>query len=93
MAGNICQTANFGNTFYLRYQMHASGADPIIKRKVAEGVLYVGASASSICAGQTASIGFWKGWDDPGFGESWQGIVENKHSTDVEPTNQVCASV
>ena len=61
----------YGNTFYLRYQMHASGADPIIKRKVAEGVMYIGASASSICAGQTASIGFWKGWDDPGFGESW----------------------
>merc|ERR1712048_532813 len=24
-----------------------------------------------MCAGRTISIAFWKGWDDPGYGQEW----------------------
>merc|ERR1712187_319603 len=33
--------------------------------------VYVGASAGSMCAGQSISVAFWKGWDDPGYGKEW----------------------
>merc|ERR1739844_108179 len=33
-----------------------------------EGVLIVAASAGVVCVGETAQIGFWKGWDSRTFG-------------------------
>lgn len=54
-----------GNTFYLWHHMRQSGLDALVRRRVAEGALYVGASAGSIVAGQSISTALWKGWDDP----------------------------
>ena len=52
-----------GNTFYLHYHM-ARHLD-LIRKSLDDGVVYVGSSAGSICAGKTISIALWKGWDDP----------------------------
>jgi len=70
--GVDCIYVDQGNTFYLRSQMRTSGFDTIVGHLVREtGVVYVGASSGSICAGRTISVAFWKGWDNPGFGEPW----------------------
>lgn len=67
-----CIYVDQGNTFYLRYQMRTSGFDKLVGHLVREtGVVYVGASSGSICAGRTISVAFWKGWDSPGFGTPW----------------------
>ncbi|KAK3255460.1 hypothetical protein CYMTET_35356 [Cymbomonas tetramitiformis] len=58
---------DYGNTFYLTYYMRSSGFAGLIHSAVKQGILYVGSSASTIAAGPTASIAFWKGWDDPGY--------------------------
>jgi len=60
-----------GNTFYLRYFMRASGFDKLVPSLVRDGVIYVGVSSGSISAGQSISTAFWKGWDNPGYGEEW----------------------
>merc|ERR1719469_1782513 len=59
-----CIYLELGNTYYLLHSLRASGADELILKAADEGVLIVGASAGSICLGETAQIGFWKGWDD-----------------------------
>jgi len=70
--GVDCIYVDQGNTFYLRYQMRTSGFDTLVGHLVREtGVVYVGASSGSICAGRTISVAFWKGWDNPGFGTPW----------------------
>ncbi|KAK3258572.1 hypothetical protein CYMTET_32387 [Cymbomonas tetramitiformis] len=69
----------YGNTFYLRYHMHQSGFDELIAPLVDSGVVYIGSSASTICAGITISIAFWKGWDNPGVGAEWDlSVTEEK---------------
>jgi len=60
-----------GNTFYLMHHMRKSGFAEVIPRLLNQGMLYVGSSASTICAGETVSIAFWKGWDNPGYGTDW----------------------
>ncbi|MBI4441499.1 Type 1 glutamine amidotransferase-like domain-containing protein [Candidatus Woesearchaeota archaeon] len=45
-----------GNTFYLLYQLRASGFDRQIKEDVANGKVYVGVSAGSIIAGPEIGI-------------------------------------
>ena len=40
-----------GNTFYLLDQVIKTGCDEIIKRKVDEGVIYIGSSAGAMIAG------------------------------------------
>lgn len=60
-----------GNTFYLRYYMRTSGFDQLVPSLVREGVVYVGASSGSIAAGASVRSAFWKGWDDPGYGQEW----------------------
>merc|ERR1719498_419708 len=60
-----------GNTFYLRYYMSTSGFDELVPPLLNDGVVYVGASSGSIVLGATISIAFWKGWDNPGYGEPW----------------------
>eukprot|EP00238_Polyblepharides_amylifera_P003653 CAMPEP_0196580232 /NCGR_PEP_ID=MMETSP1081-20130531/27978_1 /TAXON_ID=36882 /ORGANISM="Pyramimonas amylifera, Strain CCMP720" /LENGTH=210 /DNA_ID=CAMNT_0041900059 /DNA_START=203 /DNA_END=835 /DNA_ORIENTATION=+ len=62
---------DYGNTFYLMHYIRASGFEDLITPLVLDGLLFVGSSASTICAGETVSIAFWKGWDNPGFGEEW----------------------
>jgi len=62
---------DLGNTFYLRYYMRKSGFDDLVPSLLQEGVVYVGVSSGSICAGQSISTAFWKGWDDPGYGQEW----------------------
>ena len=54
-----------GNTFFLWHHMRKSGLDALVRRRVDEGMLYVGASAGSIVAGHSISTAYWKGWDDP----------------------------
>jgi len=72
LAGVDCVYLELGNTFYLRYQMQASGFDELIKPLVLEkGVVLVGASAGSICMGRSVTTALWKGWDDPGYGKDW----------------------
>lgn len=54
--GKICKNADIihiagGNTFYLLEKINESGFDEIIKRRVEEGVMYVGSSAGACLAG------------------------------------------
>lgn len=55
-----------GNTFFLQYHIIKSGfweaADPLLRNNE---LLYVGASAGAIVAGQSIETAFWKGWDNP----------------------------
>lgn len=60
-----------GNTFYLRHYMRTSGFDQLVPWLLREGVVYVGASSGSITAGASVRSAFWKGWDDPGYGQEW----------------------
>jgi peptidase E len=60
-----------GNTFYLRYFMRSSGFDRLVHSLVRDGIIYVGVSSGSINAGQSITTAFWKGWDNPGYGEEW----------------------
>lgn len=63
---------DWGNTFYLRHQMRVSGFDELAPAMVRAGrCIYVGASSGSICAGRSVEPAFWKGWDFPGHGTSW----------------------
>jgi len=72
LEGVDCIYVDSGNTFYLRYYMRTSGFDILAPPLVREGgVMYVGASAGSMCAGRTISVAFWKGWDNPGYGQEW----------------------
>uniref|UniRef100_A0A7S4DQ19 Uncharacterized protein n=1 Tax=Lotharella globosa TaxID=91324 RepID=A0A7S4DQ19_9EUKA len=57
--------AECGNTFFLHYHLKNSGMKKHINTLLDEGVVYVGASAGSICAGKTSAMALWKGWDDP----------------------------
>eukprot|EP00929_Paragymnodinium_shiwhaense_P010224 TRINITY_DN114773_c0_g1_i1.p1 TRINITY_DN114773_c0_g1~~TRINITY_DN114773_c0_g1_i1.p1 ORF type:complete len:480 (-),score=91.66 TRINITY_DN114773_c0_g1_i1:254-1693(-) len=67
-----CVYVDMGNTFYLRHWMRVSGFDRLLPPLVQEqGLVYVGASSGSICAGKTIGTAFWKGWDDPGYGKEW----------------------
>jgi len=67
-----CVYVEQGNTYYLRYFMHASGFDKLVPPLVLDsGLVYAGASAGSVCAGRTISTCFWKGWDCPGYGQEW----------------------
>lgn len=72
LKGVDCIYVDMGNTFYLGYQMRKSGffelVPPLVNR---HGVIYVGASAGSVAAGATLGTAFWKGWDDPGYGQEW----------------------
>ncbi len=54
-----------GNTFFLWQHMRESGVADLVRRRVGEGVLYVGCSAGAIVAGRSIRPAFWKGWDDP----------------------------
>ena len=65
LAEAACTFVLGGNTFYLMHWMRVSGFDALVRRRVSEGMLYVGASAGSIVAGQSISTAYWKGWDDP----------------------------
>jgi len=72
LEGVDCVYVEMGNTYYLRYYMHKSGFDVLVPPLVRDaGVLYVGASAGSMAAGRTISVAFWKGWDNPGYGQEW----------------------
>jgi len=62
---------DMGNTFYLRHYMRTSGFDQLLPPLLKEGVVYVGASSGSVAVGQSVSTAFWKGWDNPGYGEEW----------------------
>ncbi|KAJ1460950.1 hypothetical protein M885DRAFT_508435 [Pelagophyceae sp. CCMP2097] len=53
-----------GNTYNLAHHVHASGGGEIIKDLLADGTVFVGASAGSILAGRTVQTVFWKNWDD-----------------------------
>lgn len=67
-----CVFVEQGNTFFLRYYMHASGFDKLVPPLVLDsGLVYAGASAGSVCAGRTINTSFWKGWDCPGYGKEW----------------------
>jgi len=57
-----------GNTFYLLEQVRASGFDRILPRLLAEGTLYVGASAGAAILGP--SIAPYAKFDDPGAAPS-----------------------
>jgi dipeptidase E len=52
-----------GNTFYLLEKMKESGFDEVIKKRVHEGVIYIGSSAGSAVVCPT--IGMVEGLDDP----------------------------
>lgn len=65
LAEASCTFVLGGNTFYLMHWMRESGFDTLVRRRVAEGMLYVGSSAGAIVAGQSISTAYWKGWDDP----------------------------
>merc|ERR1712048_1521166 len=55
-----------GNTYALRFALHATGADEIISEMVLnKGILYVGGSASAINAGETMLMALWKDGDGP----------------------------
>jgi len=72
LEGVDCIYVEMGNTFYLRHCMRLSGFDQMVPPMVRnEGVVYVGSSAGSMCAGRTIGVAFWKGWDDPGYGKEW----------------------
>jgi dipeptidase E len=45
-----------GNTFYLLYQVIKTGCDEIIKRKLNEGIIYVGSSAGSMIVGKRIDL-------------------------------------
>ena len=65
LAEASCTFVLGGNTFYLMHWMRQSGFDALVRRRVSEGMLYVGSSAGAIVAGQSISTAYWKGWDDP----------------------------
>ena len=65
LAEASCTFVLGGNTFYLMHWMRESGFDALVRRRVSEGMLYVGSSAGAIVAGQSISTAYWKGWDDP----------------------------
>jgi dipeptidase E len=53
-----------GNTFHLMHHLRQSGADRLIRARVAAGTVYVGVSAGSIAAGADVSIVGWSpAWD------------------------------
>jgi len=58
-AGSIC--VGGGNTYYLLHQARISGFDRVIKEFVKNGLIYIGASAGSLCAGPTIETSL----DDP----------------------------
>eukprot|EP00933_Yihiella_yeosuensis_P080409 TRINITY_DN93813_c0_g1_i1.p1 TRINITY_DN93813_c0_g1~~TRINITY_DN93813_c0_g1_i1.p1 ORF type:complete len:344 (-),score=52.16 TRINITY_DN93813_c0_g1_i1:171-1202(-) len=59
-----CIYLEMGNTYFLRHHLRKSGAESMIQRAAADGVLIVGASAGSICLGRTVQTAFWKNWDN-----------------------------
>lgn len=67
-----------GNTFYLLDQVIKTGCDEIIKRKVSEGVIYIGSSAGSMIAG--VRIDLMSKIDDkskaPGLTSTGLGIID-----------------
>lgn len=72
LVGVDCIYVDMGNVYYLRYYMQSSGFDHLVPTLVRDaGVIFAGASAGSICAGHSIETAFWKGWDDPGYGQEW----------------------
>ena len=65
-----------GNTFYLKQHMERSGFREIIQESMENGMVYMGASAGAICAGQSIGTAYWKGWDSVGSAEEWEGWKE-----------------
>ena len=63
--------AEMGNTYNLCYHLWNSGGAEIIRELMANGCIYVGASAGSIMAGKTCQMALWKNWDD----QSCEGTV------------------
>ncbi|HYF62235.1 MAG TPA: Type 1 glutamine amidotransferase-like domain-containing protein [Herpetosiphonaceae bacterium] len=53
LAGHDVIWVSGGNTYYLRWMMHQTGVDTIIRDLVAQGVVYAGWSAGAIMAGPT----------------------------------------
>lgn len=89
LQGADCVYVDMGNTFYLRYYMRTSGFDRMVPSLVKNaGLVFVGASAGSMCAGSTISIAFWKGWDNPGRGEEWDLQDIGYQGLDILPRNQ-----
>lgn len=68
-----------GNTFYLNWILHDSGAAEIIKKRVAGGAVYAGGSAGAIVAGPT--IGGFEDADDVSFAPGL--VLDGLHLTDV----------
>lgn len=84
--GVDCLYVEMGNTYYLRFYMHTSGFDRLVPPMVREaGVVYAGASAGSMTAGRTISVAFWKGWDNPGYGQEWDLQHLGYHGLDLLP--------
>jgi len=71
LQGVDCVYVEMGNTFYLQYYARVSGFDTLILSLLAQGVVYVGVSSGAMAVGRTIDIAFWKGWDDPGYGQEW----------------------
>ncbi len=65
-----------GNTFYLKQHMESSGFKDMIKEPLENGLVYMGASAGAICAGNSIGTAYWKGWDSVGSAEEWVGWEE-----------------
>jgi dipeptidase E len=63
-----------GNPYYLRSLMKVTGADEIIRDRVADGAVYAGASAAAVVAGPT--LRHFDELDDPGEAEEliWDGL-------------------
>ena len=58
-AGSVC--VGGGNTYYLLYQARKSGFDRVVKKLVADGLIYIGSSAGSLLAGPNIETSL----DDP----------------------------
>ena len=63
-----------GNPFYLRWLLKVTGADEIITDLVAQGRVYVAASAAAVVAGPT--LRHFENQDDPNAAEEviWEGL-------------------
>jgi dipeptidase E len=67
-----------GNTYYLRWLLHDTGADRIITELVHQGTVYGGGSAGAVVAGPT--LKHFETADDPG--DAPKVIFEGLHFTD-----------
>mmetsp|Transcript_22371 Transcript_22371/g.26953 ORF Transcript_22371/g.26953 Transcript_22371/m.26953 type:complete len:226 (+) Transcript_22371:185-862(+) len=82
LEGAACVYVEMGNTYFVTYQARRSGFDKLVTKFCRErGMLFSGASAGAILAGRTIKVCFWKGWDDPGYGQSWD-LTKTPHGYD-----------